>query len=222
MTNLDCLKAVGLQNFRLVSRPLWLLTVAAALLAASAAHAHSSTGLAGGFQAGFLHPLNGLDHMLAMVCVGLWGAILGRPLVIMLPVVFPAMMAIGGVWGMIGLTLPPVELGIALSVVILGSVIALAYRPPAFGAIMLVAIFALFHGFAHGQELPSAADPAGYSVGFVLATGLVHLAGVGLGFVTLEKIGLTPLRVIGGLIACSGVWFALQTDIMAQISSRLV
>lgn len=187
---------------------------------ATAVEAHSGTGLVGGFQSGFTHPFKGLDHALAMIAVGLWGAILGRPLVIVLPVVFPAMMAVGGVCGMLGLPVPPIELGIAGSVIVLGGAIACAFKPHALVAIVLVAILALFHGYAHGQELPSAADPYGYSVGFVLATGLLHLLGVGVGHLVLEKGGLPTLRSMGAVIALVGVWFALKTELIASLAQQ--
>ena len=182
-----------------------LLTLAC--LMPGVTQAHDGTGLVGGFQSGFLHPLGGPDHMLAMVAVGLWGAILGRPLVIALPVVFPAMMAVGGVMGIVGLPMPPIELGIGLSVLVLGSVLALGLKPRAWVAVLLVAVFALFHGYAHGQELPSAADPTGYSVGFVLSTGLLHLVGVGVGYLLAQVAGLKAVRALGGPIALAGVWF---------------
>jgi urease accessory protein len=169
--------------------------------------AHEGTGLAGGFIAGFSHPLLGLDHLLAMVAVGLWGAVLGRPLVIVLPVVFPLVMAAGGVLGMAGVPVPPVEVAIALSVVVLGGVIALRLSAPVWAATLLVGAFAVFHGYAHGQELPSAADPLGYSVGFVLATGLLHVAGIGIGLFTGQARGMAAARAVGALIAAAGVWF---------------
>ena len=172
--------------------------------------AHDGTGLVGGFVSGFLHPLNGLDHLLAMVAVGLWGGILGRPLVVALPVVFPAMMAVGGVLGILSIPVPPVELGIATSVFVLGAVIAAQWRPPIWAAVLLVAVFALFHGYAHGQELPSAADPTGYSVGFVLSTGLLHLLGVGIAYGIERAAGRDALRVLGALIALAGIWFVSQ------------
>lgn len=153
------------------------------------AMAHDGTGLAGEFVSGFLHPLKGPDHMLAMVAVGLWGAILGRPLVVALPVVFPAMMAVGGVLGILSMPVPPVELGIATSVFVLGGVIVAGLRPPAWVAVLMVAVFALFHGYAHGLELPSAADPAGYSVGFVVSTGLLHLLGIGIAYLIEKTVG---------------------------------
>ena len=188
-------------------RSLALLTFAVALLLPGAASAHMGTGLPGGFRSGFVHPLSGADHMLAMVSVGIWGAFLGRPLVFALPMIFPAMMAVGGAAGMAGIGLPPVELGIALSVLVLGLMIALAVRAPVWIACLIVAVFALFHGYAHGAELPSAADPVGYSVGFVLATGLLHVAGIGIGLAKVNRWGEVALRGVGGLIAAAGVWF---------------
>ena len=165
------------------------------------------TGLAGGFQSGFLHPLSGFDHLLAMVSVGLWGAFLGRPLIVLLPVIFPAVMAIGGALGIAGVRLPPVEIGIALSVLVLGAMIAGAVRAPVWLACTIVAVFAVFHGYAHGKELPSAADPVGYSVGFVLCTGLLHVAGIGVGLLNDRPGGVVVTRGMGALIAATGVWF---------------
>jgi urease accessory protein len=147
--------------------------------------------------------------MLAMVAVGLWGAFLGRPLVVLLPILFPAMMTVGGGIGMLGLPLPMVELGIALSVVTLGAVILLAVRAPVAVATSIVAAFALFHGYAHGLELPAAADPVGYSAGFVLCTGLLHVAGITLGLLKSTRAGTLVLRGGGGLIALSGIWFTI-------------
>ena len=186
----------------------WRLTQAVALFGMAApAAAHMGTGLAGGFQSGFLHPLSGFDHLLAMISVGLWGAFLGRPLIIALPVIFPAVMAIGGALGIANMPLPPVEIGIALSVLVLGAMIAGAVRAPVWLACTIVAVFAIFHGYAHGKELPSAADPIGYSLGFVLCTGLLHVVGIGIGTVNERPGGAVVTRTLGGLIAATGVWF---------------
>lgn len=171
------------------------------------AMAHDGTGLAGGFVAGFVHPLSGLDHMLAMVSVGLWGAFLGRPLVVALPMLFPGMMVVGGALGMLAIPFPPVEIGIALSVVILGSMVFFALRAPVAAACAIVALFALFHGYAHGSELPAAADPVGYSAGFVLSTGLLHVVGIALGLLRAVPRGTVALRAGGGAVALSGLWF---------------
>src|SRR5580658_8176127 len=137
------------------SHTAWLaVMVAVCSLFSNPAAAHTGTGLPGGFVSGFIHPFSGLDHLLAMVSVGLWGAFLGRPLIYVLPVVFPAMMVGGAILGMFLVPLPPVEIGIALSVLVLGGCIALSVKAPVSAACVVVAIFAIFHGYAHGRELP--------------------------------------------------------------------
>ena len=170
------------------------------VLIGAPAMAHTGTGLAGGFASGFTHPLTGADHLLAMVSVGLWGAFLGRPLIYALPVIFPGVMVIGAALGMFAVPLPIVEVGVALSVLVLGACIALSLRAPVWVASAIVAAFAIFHGYAHGRELPSAADPVGYSVGFVLATGMLHVAGIGIGFLNDRPGGVTVTRGLGGAI----------------------
>jgi len=195
------------------SSALFLHILGAALLAGAIvepAFAHEARGLRGGIVAGALHPLSGPDHLLAMVAVGIWGAILGRPLLVILPVVFPIVMAIAGVAAILGMQLPPVEIGIAFSVIALGSVIALALRPPAWLAVALIAVFAVFHGYAHGQELPSLADPVGYSIGFVTMTGGLHLCGIALGLIDNFTGGRAVLRSAGAAIAACGTWFLAQ------------
>lgn len=172
-------------------------------LVAVPAAAHTGTGLAGGFASGFVHPLSGPDHLLAMVSVGLWGAFLGRPLVYALPVTFPMMMVAGAVLGMAGIAIPSTEIGIKLSVAVLGGCIALALRASVWMAASIVAVFAICHGYAHGRELPSAADPLGYSIGFVLATGLLHVAGIALGSLK-DRRGGPAIRIAGGAIAAIG------------------
>lgn len=181
--------------------------VAVVLVSPASAMAHTGTGLAGGFVAGFVHPFTGLDHLLAMVSVGLWGAFLGRPLIYTLPVVFPMVMVAGAVLGMFGVPLPAVEMGIALSVAALGTSIALALRAPVWVAAIIVGAFAIFHGYAHGRELPSAADPAGYSSGFVLATGLLHVLGIGIGCLNQWPRGVVLTRGVGAAIGAVGFWF---------------
>jgi urease accessory protein len=188
------------------SRTAWTVVVVGSLISNPAA-AHTGTGLPGGWVSGFVHPLSGIDHLLAMVSVGLWGAFLRQPLIYVLPVVFPAMMVAGAIMGMIGVLLPPVEIGIALSVLVLGGCIALSVRAPVWAACLVVALFAVFHGYAHGKELPSAADPVSYSAGFVLATGLAHVSGIGLGFLNRRPNGVVATRSVGGVIAALGGWF---------------
>jgi urease accessory protein len=183
------------------------MAAVAALLLGSPAEAHVGTGLAGGFASGFNHPLAGFDHLLAMVAVGLWGAFLGRPLIYALPVIFPAVMVGGAVLGMLDVPLPPVDIGIALSVLVLGGCIVLSLKAPVWAASLIVATFAVFHGYAHGKELPSAADPIGFSVGFVLATGLLHVLGICAGFLNDRPGGVIATRSMGGLIGGMGVWY---------------
>lgn len=188
------------------------VAVAAMLLAADPALAHDEAGLVGGLLAGLAHPLTGLDHLLAMVSVGIWGAVLRRPLLVVLPILFPAMMAVGGLLGIVGVPFPPVELGIAASVLLLGGAIAVSWRAPVWAAILLVGTFALFHGYAHGSELPDAADPILYSLGFMLSTGSLHVAGIGIGWLHGRKNGARLTRTLGAIIAAIGslfLWRAL-------------
>jgi urease accessory protein len=171
------------------------------------AWAHTGTDTVFGFQTGFLHPISGPDHLVAMVAVGLWGAQLGSPAIWVLPITFPLVMAMGGVLGVIGIPIPFVETIIALSAVALGLVVALQVRPPLWVAAMLVAVFAVFHGYAHGLELPGAADPVGYGVGFVVATGLLHLCGILIGTATRWPLGAQAVRACGAAISCAGIFY---------------
>ena len=175
--------------------------------AATPAFAHSGHGFAGGFMSGFLHPILGWDHVVAMVAVGLWGAFLGMPMMWILPVVFPVIMAAGGAMGVVGVPVPAVEMGIAASSLVLGLLIAAGARAPRWIAIVIVGAFAVFHGHAHGTELPEAANPISYAVGFVLATGLMHTVGIGLGFATRLPKGHVAVRAMGGVIAVAGLGF---------------
>ncbi|MEM7777934.1 MAG: HupE/UreJ family protein [Pseudomonadota bacterium] len=174
---------------------------------ASPAFAHEAIGVTGGLVSGFLHPLFGLDHVVAMVAVGLWGAFLGSPAIWVLPIVFPVVMALGGALGVIGIPIPYVEVGIAGSAVMLGLMVAFAARPPLWTAVVIVGAFAVFHGHAHGTELPNAADPFAYSVGFVVATGMLHVAGIAFGLLTRWEIGKLGVRIAGGIIALAGSYF---------------
>jgi urease accessory protein len=173
----------------------------------STASAHQETGTVWGFTSGFIHPLTGLDHITAMVAVGLWGAFLGAPAMWVLPVVFPMVMAFGGALGVLGVPVPGVETGIALSSVILGLVVAFAVRPPLWVAALIVGTFAIFHGHAHGAEMPKAANAATYAIGFVIATGLLHLSGIALGLLVRWSWGKKLVRVGGVAIALVGFGF---------------
>lgn len=191
-----------------VSRKIVTLTLAVGLATvAFQASAHTGEGINSGFASGFWHPILGWDHVVAMVAVGLWGAFLGMPALWILPVVFPLVMAMGGALGIIGVPLPAVETGIALSGVVLGLLIAFAVRAPLWVAALIVGVFAIFHGHAHGTELPEAFSAYGYAVGFVIGTGLLHLVGIGFGFLTQSTIGKAAVRGAGGLIALVGAAF---------------
>ncbi len=172
-----------------------------------AAFAHQETGTALGFSSGFMHPLSGYDHVIAMVAVGLWGGILGRPAIWLLPVTFPVVMAFGGMLGIRGFPLPGVEVGIALSDIILGAMIALNARPKLWVAAVIVGIFAIFHGYAHGAELPNAANPMAYAAGFVIATGLLHVTGILIGLILNLPWGMKIVRSIGTIISLLGFYF---------------
>jgi urease accessory protein len=180
-----------------------------AMLFGEPALAHSIGNSAAGFAGGFLHPLSGLDHLLAMVSVGIWGAELGAPAIWLLPIAFPLIMAVGGALGVVGVPLPAGELLIALSVAVLGTLVALARELPIAVALAIVGIFAIAHGHAHGVELPSAADALAFTVGFVLATGLLHLAGIAIGTLDRWPAGRFAIRVGGGAVALTGCYFVL-------------
>ena len=184
-----------------------IVTILALAVSVSTAAAHSGEGINTGFASGFWHPILGWDHVVAMVAVGLWGAFLKSPAIWVLPITFPLVMAIGGAFGVIGVPLPAVETGIALSGVVLGLMVAFAARPPLWVAAAMVGVFAIFHGHAHGAELPDAFNAYGYAVGFVVGTGLLHLAGIGFGFLTKSATGTKIVRGAGGVIAAIGAAF---------------
>ena len=163
--------------------------------------------VSGGFAGGLTHPLFGLDHAVAMVAVGLWGAFLGAPAIFILPVVFPLVMAAGGVLGILGVPLPGVEIGIAVSATILGMMVALAARPPLWITAVIVGAFAVCHGHAHGVELPPGADAVAYSAGFVVATGALHLCGIAFGLLARWPTGRLAVRMAGSVIAIAGLVF---------------
>ncbi len=191
-------------------RPISLfLTLAATLLVitASPSLAHEGEGLAGGFLSGLTHPIYGLDHVVAMVAVGLWGAVLGAPALWILPLVFPLVMALGGAAGVLGIPLPAVEIGIAASGLVLGLLVAFWIKAPIWVAAVIVGVFAVFHGHAHGTELPDAANPIAYAVGFVIATGALHVAGIAFGALNGIKGGSWAVRGAGAVIALAGAAF---------------
>lgn len=176
------------------------------LLFGAPAFAHSGEGTAGGLLSGLLHPLTGPDHMLAMVAVGIWGAQLGMPAIWLLPVTFPLVMALGGVLGVLGVALPMPGVVIALSGVVLGAAVAARLRVPFLAAAVVVAVFAIFHGHAHGRALPGSPDPLAFGIGFVTATGLLHLCGIVIGLLVRWPVGERVVRGLGGAIAATALW----------------
>ena len=185
----------------------------AATLWPALALAHVGQGRAEGFLAGLSHPVSGLDHVLAMVSVGLWGAQLGAPAIWLLPVTFPMVMAFGGMLGLAGVPLPGVEAAIALSAVLLGLAVLAEWKPPLPVAAVIVGFFAVFHGHAHGAELPQGASGLTYSIGFVAATGTLHGVGIGIGVIHRWRWGRVALRVAGAGVAAGGaifLWRALS------------
>jgi urease accessory protein len=180
----------------------------AAILASSAAQAHVGVGDTTDFQHGFAHPMSGIDHILAMVAVGLFAAHLGGRALCLVPLSFVSMMAVGGALGMAGVGLPYVEIGIGLSVVVLGIAVALSVDIPTAAAMALVGFFAIFHGHAHGAEMPETASGLAYGAGFALATATLHIVGigVGLGIGRLSHAhGKRVLRAAGAAMALTGV-----------------
>lgn len=187
-----------------------LALLAFSTVMASSAWAHVEKGAASGLVAGLRHPISGWDHILAMIAVGLWGAQLGAPAIWLLPVTFPMVMAFGGFLGLIGIPLPGIEIGIALSAITLGLMVATEARPPLLVAAALVAIFAVFHGHAHGTELPENQSGMLYSIGFVIATGCLHAIGIAIGLIHRWPLGQKVVRAAGAGITLAGVYFLLQ------------
>ena len=173
------------------------------------AQAHTGVGQTIGFMHGFMHPLNGLDHVLAMTAVGLFAVRLGGKALWMVPAAFVGMMVVGGAMGMSGLGLPGVELGIAASVIVLGAAVALDFNLPTSLAMSLVGFFALFHGHAHGAEMPLEASGFTYGTGFTLATALLHVFGITLGLlivrIATRQGSTTVMRIAGGAMAAAGI-----------------
>jgi urease accessory protein len=189
--------------------PLWLLVAMLASALPVVAWAHVESGVAGdgGFLSGFVHPLTGLDHVAAMVAVGLWGAILRAPAIWALPIAFPLIMTVGAVLGIMGIPLPGIDLGIAASAIVLGTMVAGLVRPPLAVAIALVAFFAIYHGHPHGAALPDFGVPLWYAAGFVVSTGLLHACGIGVGLLFRWPAGRAVVRGLGLCIGAAGLVF---------------
>jgi urease accessory protein len=176
-------------------------------LVPSLAQAHpGAPGHTHGFSNGLLHPLTGLDHICAMVAVGLWAAQRGGRALWLVPTTFISIMIVGGILGMGKVGIPYVEQGIAASVLVLGIFIAAAVRLPVAASMAIVGLFALFHGYAHGAEMPDTASGLAYGIGFVIATASLHLSGIGIGLLAQRFSSAQFIRYLGGGIAACGVY----------------
>lgn len=178
-------------------------------LMASPAFAHLNPAEHGSFAAGFTHPLSGADHILAMVAVGLWASMLGGRALVIVPLSFVGVMLLGFVAALGGASLPYVEPVILASVIVLGLLVAMAFRASTLTAALIVGFFAFFHGYAHGGEIGSAAFLS-YGAGFALATALLHAAGIGVGLAAGRMLqgrtGQIVMRIAGGFAALSGLY----------------
>lgn len=177
------------------------LALGAAWAGPAAAHVGHGTVGSGNFIDGFLHPVTGLDHLVAMVAVGLWGAQLRSPAIWLLPITFPMVMAVGGFLGLIGVPIPGVDIGVALSGLVLGLCVAFVVRPAMWIPAVIVGVFGLLHGHAHGTAMPMSGSPIAFGTGFVVATGVLHLAGILIGLLERWPWGAWIVRASGAAIA---------------------
>ncbi len=182
--------------------------LAALVFLPTAAFAHTGVGDTHGFNHGFMHPLGGLDHQIAMVMVGVFAYQLGGRALWLVPATFVLVMAASGALGMAGIPVPFVEIGIALSSVVLGAVVAFGVKAPVAVAMGLVGLFAIFHGHAHGAEAPADASGLAYAAGFMVATALLHILGIAVGFLigrVSQSYGTAVYRVAGGAASVAGL-----------------
>lgn len=190
-------------------RPIAIMLATLFGLAATPALAHVGVGDHFSLVNGLAHPPGGLDHLVAMIAVGLWGAIAGGKRVWVWPVAFVSTMIVGGMLGRAGVELPMVEPAIALSVVVLGVLVAATVKVPVALGAAIVAAFAIFHGYAHGAEAP-ATEWLGYAAGFVVATALLHAIGIGIARLMERGVGLVPVRAVGGAMVVLGVFLLVK------------
>lgn len=187
-----------------------VVVMAIYVLLPTSVHAHVQQSQAVGFITGLEHPWSGLDHVLAMIAVGLWGAQLGNPAIWILPITFPLVMSLGAMMGLLGIPLPGIEIGIAVSAIVLGVLVFGEVRLKLVLAAILVGCFAVFHGHAHGTELPAEQSGLLYSMGFVVGTGCLHGIGILIGLLHRWPLGKLALRGSGALIAAMGLFFLWQ------------
>jgi urease accessory protein len=201
---------ISTADARGASRPaISVLALCALLPGFALGHVESGVAGDGGFVSGLVHPVTGLDHVVAMVAVGLWGAILGAPAIWVLPIAFPLIMTVGAVLGILDVPVPAIDLGIAASAIVLGGMVAANARPPLAMAFLLIAFFAIYHGHPHGAALPDFGVPILYAAGFVVATGLLHVAGIALGLLYQWPAGTIAVRALGAGMAAVGGYFLL-------------
>jgi urease accessory protein len=186
-----------------------LVAISLLLFLPSFAHAHTGTSPVGGFAQGVAHPLTGFDHVCAMIAVGLWAAQRGGRALWLVPLAFVGVMTLGGLLGMVAVSLPFAERGIVMSVLILGILIAAAIRLPLAASALIVGLFALCHGHVHGTEMPETASGVAYGFGFVVSTVILHASGIGMANL-FQRFGNAPLiRYAGSAIACCGLYLCL-------------
>jgi urease accessory protein len=188
------------------------LAILTFFLAPAAALAHTDVGDTSGFMHGFMHPLGGLDHQLAMILVGVFAYQLGGRALWLVPLTFVGIMAVGGFLGIAGIPVPFIKVGIALSVIVLGAIVAFGVKIPVAAAMGIVGLFAIFHGHAHGSEMPLDASDLEHGLGFMLATASLHAVGVGIGFMigmTTKWLGNNVYRVAGGLASVAALGILL-------------
>jgi len=184
----------------------WIAAALAVLSVPSLAHAHVGVGQTSGFAHGLAHPFTGLDHLAAMVAVGLWAAQRRGRALWAVPLTFVSVMSVGGLLGMVGVSIPFVEMGIIASVLVLGVLVAAAVRLPLVAGSFLVGLFAVFHGHAHGAEMPETVSGLTYGIGFIMATGVLHGCGIGLGLLGRKLASPRVIRYAGGAIAAFGIY----------------
>lgn len=177
-------------------------------LVPTGALAHVGIGSTSGLARGFMHPLSGLDHQLAMILVGIFAYQLGGRALWLVPLTFVSVMAVGGFLGILAIPRPFVEIGVAISVIVLGAIVAFGIKTPVAVTMGVVGLFAIFHGHAHGSEMPMDASAVAYGIGFMLATALLHAIGIGIGFLiglSSKRLGDNVYRVAGSLASIAGV-----------------
>lgn len=184
--------------------------LAVALVAEASLLAHTGHGSVSGFGAGFGHPIGGADHILAMIAVGLWAAQMGGRSLWAVPLSFVTMMVAGAAMGIPGIQVPFIEEGILASVLVLGALIGFGVKMPVVFSSAIVGMFAIFHGTAHGAEMPLNAGGVEYAAGFVLATAMLHIGGIAVGMMMNKLAQSKASRVAGGAIAASGLALVLS------------